>query len=256
MEQSTKNVALVIAHPGHELRVFRFVELYKPRVYVLTDGGGAAGKSRLHNTKAILEKCGATLSPVMGYYTDKEIYRVILEKDYASLLNLGKKILQDFEANNIQMVAGDAIEGYNPSHDLCRYLINRIVLLKEKEGVKLSNFDFLLDGLMDKSNGDLTIQLDDLDFERKRKAAEGYAELAFELESAIRRYGAQPFMTEYLRKVEDPYVLTSWENSVPFYEQYAMEKVKKGVYGKAISFHEHLLPMAQYLITDLYGVPT
>ncbi|PSL47348.1 hypothetical protein CLV51_102194 [Chitinophaga niastensis] len=254
MEQNFNNVALIIAHPGHELRVFRFIELYKPRVYVLTDGAGSSGDSRLYNTIAILEKCGASISSIMGHYSDREIYRIMLEKDYLSLTTLVQKILLDFEEHNIQMVVGDAIEGYNPTHDLCRYLINLIVSLKEvNDGVGLSNFDFLLDGVMSEEEGDLVIQLDNADFERKQRAAEGYTELSKELESTIQKYGNSPFMVESLRKVQQPHTFSSWGEGVPFYEQYAREKVSKGVYDKAISFQEHLLPLIHHLSTNLSG---
>jgi hypothetical protein len=247
-----QNIALVIAHPGHELRIFRFVELYKPRVYVLTDGSGSAGSSRLHNTIGILKECGASISPIMGYYTDKEIYRIILEKDYSSLTALGLKMLTDFHENNIQVIVGDAVEGFNPTHDLCRYLTNLIIAVKEaKDGIEMLNFEFLLDGLMREEDASLVVRLDDDSFNRKRKAAEGYAELAYELQSAIQKYGSTPFMAECLRKVVSPDILSSWGNGMPFYEQYAIEKVNSGVYKKAISFQEHLLPLIHHLSANL-----
>jgi hypothetical protein len=249
-----ENIALIIAHPGHELRVFRFVELYKPRVYVLTDGSGSAGSSRLHNTIGILKDCGASVSPIMGYYTDKEIYRIILEKDYSSLTALSLKILSDFQENNIQVVAGDALEGFNPTHDLCRYLINLTIAVKEaKDGIQMLNLEFLLDGLMSEEDASLVVRLDDDSFNRKRKAAEGYAELAYELQSAIQKYGSTPFMAECLRKVVRPDIFSSWGDGIPFYEKYAIEKVNSGVYKKVISFQEHLLPLIHHLSTNLYA---
>lgn len=252
-----ENVALMIAHPGHELRVFRFVELYKPRVYVLTDGSGSAGSSRLHNTIDILKECGADISPVMGYFTDKEIYRIILEKDYSSLTALAQDILLDFHEHNIRVVAGDAIEGFNPAHDLCRYLINLIVAAEEaKSGREMQNFDFLLDGLMKEEEASLVVRLDEAGFDRKRKAAEGYTELAQELHSVIQKYGKDPFMVECLRKVVKPHNSTPWEGRIPFYEEYAREKVNGGVYKKIISFHEHVLPLIRHLSTNLStGIP-
>jgi hypothetical protein len=38
MKLENRNIAVVIGHPGHELRIYRFIEIYKPRVYKLTDG--------------------------------------------------------------------------------------------------------------------------------------------------------------------------------------------------------------------------
>ena len=42
-----KRCALVVAHPGHELRVYGWLALRKPDVYILTDGSGHTGNSRL-----------------------------------------------------------------------------------------------------------------------------------------------------------------------------------------------------------------
>jgi len=57
-------VALIIAHPGHELRVHHWLEKTRPLVFVLTDGSGRTAQSRLHSTTRILERAGAT--PVLS----------------------------------------------------------------------------------------------------------------------------------------------------------------------------------------------
>jgi hypothetical protein len=46
--------ALIIAHPGHEIRVHGWLERAKPVVYVLTDGSGRSGQSRLASTARLL----------------------------------------------------------------------------------------------------------------------------------------------------------------------------------------------------------
>ena len=244
-----KNIALIIGHPGHELRVFRFIEIYKPRVYVLTDGSGSHGVSRIHNTAAILEKCGATLSPIMGYFTDKEMYKMLLEKEYDRLFTCIDEISDDLQKNNITVIAGDAIEGYNPTHDLCRYMINHLAsYLEKKLKSPIKNFDFLLDGLdITWSQKLLQIQLDDADFERKYKTAESYLELSVEVKRAVEKYGKTPFKTEYLREVKKPYHYDLWENEIPYYEKYAEEKVASGVYNEVVSFREHILPFLEKL---------
>ena len=246
--------ALIIGHPGHELRVFKFLELYKPRVYVLTDGSGVTGTGRINSTIKILTECGVSISPVMGYFTDKEIYRIVLENDFTVLLDLVKEIQLDFEQNNIEAVMGDAIEGFNPAHDLCRYLINNIVLSAEKKTNKsLLNFDFLLDGIMNAQTAGeiISVSLTDEDFERKTKAAEEYKELATELKYAVEKYGKETFKVEHIRKVSPPYVNTAWEGEIPFYEKYAKEKIKEGKYQEVITYKNHLLPLLNNLVAHM-----
>ena len=38
-----RKAALIVAHPGHELRVHHWMELARPLVLVLTDGSGRQG---------------------------------------------------------------------------------------------------------------------------------------------------------------------------------------------------------------------
>src|SRR5256885_1892784 len=47
--------AVVVAHPGHELRVHGFLCAFRPLLLVLTDGSGRGGASRLPSTSALLE---------------------------------------------------------------------------------------------------------------------------------------------------------------------------------------------------------
>src|SRR4051794_29308473 len=51
--------ALVVAHPGHELRVHGWIEAVRPLVHVLTDGSGSSGRSRLESTRRVLGPTGA-----------------------------------------------------------------------------------------------------------------------------------------------------------------------------------------------------
>ena len=46
--------ALVISHPGHELCVHHWLETARPDVFVLTDGSGRSGISRLDSTTKII----------------------------------------------------------------------------------------------------------------------------------------------------------------------------------------------------------
>jgi hypothetical protein len=126
-------VALILGHPGHELRVLNFLETYRPRVYVLTDGSGKDKVSRVGRTQTILTKSGCSMSPVMGKFTDREIYSLMREGNADPLRETMQEILADMIEHDIDFVAGDSIEGFNPTHDLCRYMINGIVKQYEIE---------------------------------------------------------------------------------------------------------------------------
>ena len=245
MDFSGHKPALLIGHPGHELRVFHFIEKYRPRVYVITDGSGADRTSRIDTTKQILESCGATLSPVMGYFTDREMYRIMLENDTGRLFELVDLILADLEEHHIEALAGDAIEGYNPTHDICRYIINSLAdILEARSGKPVPNHEFLLDSLptAEEAAACDIITLDEDAYLRKYKAAETYTELAGEFQRAVNKYGTAPFRKEYLKPVSKPYVFTTWDQ-IPYYEQYAAQRKAQGVYNEVISFRQHVMPL-------------
>ncbi|MSQ47696.1 MAG: hypothetical protein EXR78_04785 [Deltaproteobacteria bacterium] len=60
-----KPAALVIAHPGHELRLHGWLQHARPWVSVLTDGSGHADHSRLDSTTTLLHDVGARLAEVV-----------------------------------------------------------------------------------------------------------------------------------------------------------------------------------------------
>ena len=125
------NPALVVAHPGHELKVFGWLHATAPRVYVLTDGSGG-GTPRLSSTAKLLNQAGAVPDEFFGPISDGEIYRAILEKRIPVFLGIVDELAASFAANAIDFVAGDATEGFNPSHDICRALVNAAVAIAER----------------------------------------------------------------------------------------------------------------------------
>src|SRR5215470_17044860 len=115
---------LVVAHPGHELRVHGWLEAARPRVCVLTDGSGHGDQSRLEHTSRLLDRAGAETTRLYGRFTDRAIYDAILDGDAAMLGTLVDEVAASLADGTVTYVVGDAAEGYNPSHDLCRLLIN------------------------------------------------------------------------------------------------------------------------------------
>jgi hypothetical protein len=246
MNQQLPKTALILGHPGHELRVFRFLEIYRPIVYVLTDGSGNnEGVSRIPSTLNVLKMTGGAPGKIFGRFTDKEIYALIRDQKSEVFHSLMEELLSDLKQQGIEMIAGDACEGYNPTHDLCRYMINAI---SKKLGVK--NYDFLLEGPPQQCAPELKqeaiwLHLSEEEFERKLEAAKGYPELAQDLKITLEKYGKAPFLIECLRPVRSFDHFKSWTSELPFYETYAIDKVKSGKYDQVISFEKQVLPLAQ-----------
>lgn len=247
------NIGVIIGHPGHELRIYRMLELYHPRLYVLTDGSRLTHHARTYNTIRIIEQTDSKQSNILGRFTDVEMYKIFLTGDTATLKALVDELVDDLILHQIEILIGDAVEGYNPTHDLCRYLINSAAqIISHKRGTPVLNYDFLLHGRPDLNLGDLAgeciqFQLDDENFEKKYTAATNYPELKRDLDLTIALHGTSPFKIESLRPVKDYSKYISWDTDFPFYETYGRKKIDAGDYTELISFESHILPLAKYL---------
>src|SRR5689334_11802051 len=82
------HAAIVVGHPGHELKVFGWVSEHRPRIYVFTDGSGQNGMSRLPATANLVSELGAERGEIFGAAADTRIYRAILDRDLPFFLHL------------------------------------------------------------------------------------------------------------------------------------------------------------------------
>lgn len=247
----SKKIAVITAHPPHGLRIFGFLQVHRPLVYVLTDGSGCRDISRKEEAAVYLQNCGARPSTIFCRFSDAEFFDVIRRQDVSTLLSLCDEIVEDLDRNAIDVVVGDAAEGFSPAHDICRYLINTVVAIYgRRRGKTIPNYDFLLDGPPDKRGaveGSMLIELDAEGFERKMAAIKSYPGIEIDVEQAFSRYGETSFGTECIRPVRSPHAYDPWTTARPGYEAYGAEKVKEGVYDAVISFAEHIHPLARHL---------
>ena len=84
--------ALIVGHPGHELRILAWLTRMQPIVVALTDGSGHLGLPRVDISKTFLLEAGATPSRLYGRLTDKDIYSKLLEQDHAFFVDLAETI--------------------------------------------------------------------------------------------------------------------------------------------------------------------
>jgi hypothetical protein len=244
---------LIVGHPGHELRVHRWMEIAHPIVCVLTDGSGARGEGRIDSTTTVLERIGCTRGPIYGIMSDRDIYSAILNVDVSMFCSIADQIAAVFVEHGVDCVVGDSVEGYNPSHDICRLLINAAVRIAAPSTGRIANYDFALVGdptycPPELRSDAIMISLDDDALARKVGAAEGYPELAGEVKAAISQYGVAPFARECLRP-SDPANWIGWTSSEkPYYETYGEKRVAEGAYSEVLRFEKHVRPIAEALL--------
>jgi hypothetical protein len=245
-----KNCALVVAHPGHELRLFGWLTSARPIVFVLTDGSGHSGESRLHRTTEILNHAGARTGSIYGRVTDGEVYQAILQLKADFFLQMTMELASALVAEKITLVVGDAIEGYNPVHDVCRLMINGAVRIARSKNYSIENYDVVLTDRVANlpAADDVTINLDAQTLSLKIDTAGNYSAIAADFAAIVETEGLASLKTEYLRRVLDDSVGYEFVNR-PSYELHGEKQVAAGYYEQVLRYREHMLPLAEALQT-------
>lgn len=230
------------------------MELAHPVVCVFTDGSGHTGQSRLDSTTRLLTQARARPGSIYGRFKDVEIYEAILDSDFGLFIELAEELGEALVHNDVEYVVGDAIEGYNPTHDLCRSVINAAVEIANRiKGNRIANFDFMVTGPPDSSSdeprtGEVGLRLDEVAVERKLAAARSYLELSYEVSKITGEIGSAAFQFEALRPVISSVRADDLIQEPPFYERYGEQQVAEGYYHRVIRYREHILPLADALV--------
>ncbi len=248
MLQDRRAAALVIAHPGHELRVYHWLRLSRPRVFILTDGSGHSDQSRLKRTTSILDSLGTQTGSIYGRFTDGEIYSAILGGDLDCFIGLAIELAEALIVHRIEYVAGDAIEGYNPTHDVCRLIINAAVMMAREQGQCVDNYEVRLACGTEANAGttmrdEINIVADQEMQSLKVRAAQDYSELAEDVTRIIEQEGAESLRTESLCRVLEGEPEDLFPEP-PFYEIHGAKQVAAGRYRQLIRYRDHVLPIA------------
>ena len=230
-----------------------WLELARPIVFVLTDGSGGSGRSRIESTHRVLSRAGASAAnSIFGRLTDAELYESLLARDHSIFLEIADELAQELRTIGARIVAGDSIEGYNPGHDVCRLLIDcAVALINRDEPNRVSSFEFPLIGPpdcgSDGSEPSIRIELCDRALTRKLTAAREYHDLRFEVEAAIGRYGLEAFRHECLYATRSADGACAWNGAAPDYERHGETRIDSGKYARVLRYRTHVLPLVQAL---------
>jgi hypothetical protein len=251
--------AIIVAHPGHELRVFHWMEQARPLYCCITEGSGGAAASRLPSTTEVLRRVGATAGPIYGRYSDKDIYGLLLAGRRDIFVALAHELADALIAANVDRVAGDAVEGFNPTHDVCRFVIDgAVAIVRERTGREIRNDDFVLDAPPDSCPAGVRatatwIHLDEAALARKIDAALRYPEMRGEVQAALARHGREAFATECLRPAATSVLLDAFDRVLPAYERFGEQRVREGRYAQIIRYRQHVLPVRAAIEDGVLG---
>jgi len=191
-------------------------------------------------TAQFLREMDAQAGSIFGRLSDREAYAAILEANSALFLALANELAD----NNPSMIVCDAVEGYNPVHDVCRLIAGAAIEIAGSD-VPLYEYPVVSDPRSyDGMSGTIDVVLDDASHASKIERARRMANLVPDVNELISRYGAGGYRRETLRRVSD------WADigtGTPLYESFGEERVGSHRYERAIRRAEHIAPLRDAL---------
>jgi len=249
--------ALIIAHPGHELRVWRWLELVRPLVLAVTNGAGRCGKSRIATTARLVQNCGARMSSSSGAISDRQFYQAVLAKSLGFFRQLVRNMATELVHQRIECVVGDSAEGQIMAHDLIREVRRAAVQQAQAmTGRPIQEFEFSLESEPSAHPRQVArdlrkVQLSDFDLARKLTTALGYLEIRPFVLASIGQFGERAFAVECLFPCIPESLIAVDHSGKRAYEVHGQKLEKSGEYPQAIGFREHVLPIIESLHSRL-----
>jgi hypothetical protein len=171
------------------------------------------------------------------------MYRALLARSFAPILDVTHELAHAIASEPPSYVVTDALEGYNPIHDLCRWIAGSALAMSGRHD--LAHYEYSTVGRV--ASGGFRVELTPNIVARKLAAANRYEPLRAEVTENLERFGAGFFATETFGLVKAWDEDRLFDGGVPEYERIAAERVAAGVYRDAIRFREHLVPVRDAL---------
>ncbi len=250
---------LLIAHPGHELRLHAWLGLARPTVAVLTDGSGRSGQSRLDETAATLNLQGARPARLFGALRDVDLYALLLARDAEAAWTLVQDLAEQIVTDRPAALVCDAAEGLNPGHDLCRALGGLVARLARQRGWAGQFMEFPLEGppLRPELETMLRVDLCEACFAAKRQRSRVCADLLPDVDAVEQNTGIDAFRHEALYAARLGRHAGADADGLPphgvkpFYERWGEARVTAHKYINVVRRAEHMLPLLEDLEAKL-----
>lgn len=190
---------------------------------------------------------GSPIGTIYGRFTDRTIYETMLALSLEPLYEVVESIAAAFIDAQIEMVASDASEGYNPTHDICFELTQAAVeLVRKRTQRAIQRYSFCLtewEGCVAPRAAEdvIHLELDDTCLHEKIEAARSYAELRDEVDRALACKGIEYFRNETLMRS------AGWTSALdgykPDYELSGEQRVADGRYTQVLRYNDHVHPI-------------
>ena len=187
------------------------------------------------------------MGPVFGVTTDRVWYDAILAGDRRVFDAVSARIADVCRAQRITQIVADPVELFNPMHDLCNCLAQRIAIELQRSGaIELLTYPIERPDML-RARPVHSYPLDEPALRRKLSAAADYYELSAEVE---RKLAIANLALERLFPVDVHGVWPRRPREQPFYETVGRSRIDRGMYSELITYEDHVRPLAVMLTAD------
>lgn len=235
--------ALVVSHPGHELRLFGWLARARPLLCVLTAGARRGDSSaRVAASRELARATGCPQGVVFGATLDRDFYEHVLRGDVARFHHWTDALRDDFLAYGIACVVTDGWQFYNVAHDLTQVMARVAAAEASRErGAHIACLEYAVvpPALAPQAAfGDehCRVELAPELLDRKLASAKAYPDIAPELAELV-AYDGQPPAIETLYEVRPFASLVPAPSLTPLYETFGRARVAAGLYRTVLRWH-------------------
>lgn len=245
---------LIFSHPNHELAVCGLIQRLRPHLIFLTDGGSA---KRVAQTEEGLERIGLRDRAQFLDYPEASFYHALLDGDVSLFREVAHRVREKLDHVGPEQVLCDAVEFYNPVHDLSLPIV--LTALAETEGVAVFEVPLLYQIPGDseryavqrlpasRAAGGLVLQLTEAELNAKLAARdEVYSLLREQLGPVLGLLPDAHFAREEMAAAS-PTLPVPDDERVLRYEWRGKLHQQSGAVDRVITYAEHYLPAAASL---------
>ena len=245
---SYPTTALAISHPGHELRLMKWIAETRPIVLLLTTGSrSGTSRSRVEDSRQLAGELGAIPSNLFGRNLDRDVYGWIMAGDAAPFVELADEMAVNFVGAGVETVIVDSWQHYNVVHDLWHLTVRLAVAdAGRRAGRRLACLDYPVvphrADLLGPGPETHRLALSDEEVDRKRRLAGAYPEIVQEISGVMELGGQQAMRQEVLHELRAVSELVPPAGRQPLYERFGEARVEAGLYAEVLRW-EHVQPI-------------
>ena len=245
---------IVFSHPNHELAIFGLVQRLRPRLIYLTDGGGSG---RIDETRQGLANLGLADNADFLAYTEASLYDALLDGNLTLYREVADRVRQRIDALDARQVFCDAVEFYNPLHDMSLPIVRaalggraatpifEVPLVYQTvgpgEGYEVQRMP------PSRRAGQVEVPLTERELAAKLSARDGgYALLQQQMGPVLSMLSEEHLSTEVVAPAS-PRLPTPGTDCVLRYEWRGQTLLERGEVARRITYTEHYLPIATAL---------